>query len=1185
MTTTTSSPAPRKRRGVLKTLLWIFGLLAVLLVVAYFVGTSAGFLKGVILPKVSKTINADVTVSDASISPFSSVVLKDLKVQAKGHEPVVTAKEMRAHYSLMDIIKGHIKVDEVVLDSPVVQIIKGPDGRSNLDPILDSMKSEKKSAEPKKSSKPPELDINKVSLINATVRMLETPKEGGRNLTELTGVNVNIANVRNGQTGKMDLAANVNVDKIAGKEGTNGALNAKVDGNFTFALTSDLNPGTVKGATRVNVTSAQGGMADLANFGVNLDCDIDPTMIKQVALRFQKGETQLGELLVNGPFDMNKKEGKLNVVLQNIDKRLLNTVGGPKGIDFGSTSISSTNQIEVAKGASIVTAIGQLNASAVSITQEGKTTPTLDVQLAYNVTVNQNDKSALLQTFNLNGLQNQKQILKGELTNPMKVAWGEATAQTGDATLNLLVTGLNLGEWKAFAADLAPNGLVNATMKLVSEQSGKQLTFNLDSGIENFSAKVGTNSIQPVMITLNAKGQAIDMKKFDVSEYRFQLAQQNQWMLLASGSANYDKTTEEANAQFTLESQLARLFPFLGQPDLQASGGMLTLKSKVTQKKNAQTVTANFALSDLSGKLKDYSFDRFGVAADMDLEKQDTVLRIRKANGSLRQSGNPGGTFNASGSFDTAKKSGQLDLKLDDLNQNTLQTFLASALKDKKLVTVSVNATTSAKIDPNADSSIKAEFAISKLVVSDPEQPKPIGPLEAKLSLDSSLQKQVLDLRKAQLTLTPTDRAKNQMQISGKVDMTQTNAIQGALKLVAESLDLTPYYDIVSGDNGQPAAPGGKPAPAPGSNRAPTPSKPAGEPVAVNLPFKNFTVDVNVGHVYLREVDISDWQTGLRLDGSHVLIKPLQFAMNGRPVTGNVDLNLGVPGYQYDVALNMDRIALAPLANTFSPKFRGAAKGELLANVQIKGAGTTGVNLQKYLTGQMGFTVTNADIKLPEDYKYKKVLDLISVPLAAYGIPDLSKYALQWVNANVTMGEGKINLSPFQVQSEVYTLKTQGSIPIANELTNSPLPNLPVELALRRDLALKASLAPSDTPANVAFAPLPVFAHVGGTIGNADAKIDKVVLATTVARAAANKFNLPGKVGGDAGKLLQGVLGGGANTNAPAGTNTNKPTSGSILQQGLQGILGGGAKTNAPADTNKPAPAPGGGLLDIFRKK
>src|SRR5436305_2099840 len=76
-TSATDRPARRKRRGILRTLLWVCGVLVVLLVVAYFVGTSSAFLKGVILPKVSHSINADVTVADASIHPFSSVVLKD----------------------------------------------------------------------------------------------------------------------------------------------------------------------------------------------------------------------------------------------------------------------------------------------------------------------------------------------------------------------------------------------------------------------------------------------------------------------------------------------------------------------------------------------------------------------------------------------------------------------------------------------------------------------------------------------------------------------------------------------------------------------------------------------------------------------------------------------------------------------------------------------------------------------------------------------------------------------------------------------------------------------------------------------------------------------------------------------------------------------------------------------------
>src|ERR1035441_8603129 len=103
--TTVKTPAPRKRRGWLRAVAWVFGLLIVLLVVVYFVATSGAFFKGVILPRVSKTMGAEVTVSEASISPFKQVVLHNLKVQTTGAEPLVTVPEVRLRYSLMDIIE------------------------------------------------------------------------------------------------------------------------------------------------------------------------------------------------------------------------------------------------------------------------------------------------------------------------------------------------------------------------------------------------------------------------------------------------------------------------------------------------------------------------------------------------------------------------------------------------------------------------------------------------------------------------------------------------------------------------------------------------------------------------------------------------------------------------------------------------------------------------------------------------------------------------------------------------------------------------------------------------------------------------------------------------------------------------------------------------------------------------
>src|SRR5262249_39734399 len=161
-------------------------------VVVYFVGTSSAFLKGFILPKVSKSLNAEVTVSDATMSPFSQVVLKDLKVQTTGTEALVTAPEVRLRYSLMDIIGGPIHLYQVTMSSPTVVLVENPDGTSNLDPIL---KRQKQPAKPKPASnpsKPAQVYVKKVALTNATVRQVKLYKGGNRDTTEISHLNVNV---------------------------------------------------------------------------------------------------------------------------------------------------------------------------------------------------------------------------------------------------------------------------------------------------------------------------------------------------------------------------------------------------------------------------------------------------------------------------------------------------------------------------------------------------------------------------------------------------------------------------------------------------------------------------------------------------------------------------------------------------------------------------------------------------------------------------------------------------------------------------------------------------------------------------------------------------------------------------------------------------------------------------------
>ncbi len=459
----------------------------------------------------------------------------------------------------------------------------------------------------------------------------------------------------------------------------------------------------------------------------------------------------------------------------------------------------------------------------------------------------------------------------------MSVAWGNnATNAAGDSALNLTVTGLNLADWKAFAPDLAPAGIVNVNAKVLSQDSGQKLSFELRTEINDLAAKLGSNQIRQAGVLLVVRGQATDLNKVNLSEYRVQLTQQNQPALAVDGSGTYDLKAQEADVQTKFEAHLPKLVSIAAVPDVKLSGGVVRFTGRITQKNLTpaqtnnpsldQVVVGTLQLENLTGQLAEYRFDRFETKVDCDLQVKEQLATIRKLAGSLTQAGQAGGAFDVSGNFDVKKKVGQFALNVKDLNQNALRPVLASALGEKTLTSISINATTVARYDEKGESSIKGDISVDKFLVKDPEGKLPTTPLQVGVKLDGSLAKQILDLRQLEVALSPTERAKNRFQLIGKVDMGKSNVFSGKMKLSAESLDFTPYYDLFADKKTAAATTGQPPAGAP-KPATPAPPGAATEPAATRLPFEQFTFDVDIGRLYLRQVEIADWLGTVKLDG------------------------------------------------------------------------------------------------------------------------------------------------------------------------------------------------------------------------------------------------------------------------------------------------------------------------------
>jgi len=957
---TLSSSEPRRRSSWRRKLLFICGGLLVLLVVAYFVLTSSAFFKGVILPRVGRAVGGEVTVADASISPFSQVILRRLTVKTTGTEPLLKAEEVRLRYGLLPILGGTIKVDEITIASPIVQIVENADGTCNLDPLW-----KKKPSSPAKQtpapSKPPQVDLKNFTLKNATIRRVKHLKDGGLEVAELNNVNITLNQLKNGQSGKLTTAAAFKMTRP-----TNDVLEAKSASTVEFTLGADLMPQTLTVKAEHEVTRAEGSLRELAGVRAITTGDITPGEVKEFSERILRGDTVLGEMKVTGPLDLSKKEGHLKLQVTSIDRQVLNLAGAPFGLDFGATTLDSTTELSLTQGGSVIGVNTQFKAAKFSLTRKDQATPPLDLQLACNVTVNTANKSALVHAFTLEGMQNQRPLLNGELPQPMALTWGESASSTGDSAFNLAVTDLNLADWKVFLGDTISAGRLSLTFNLASQQGGKQLTLGVTSQIAGLAATLGSPPLTEAALALKFNGQVTDFRKFNVTDYRLDLTRQAQPALTVSGSAGYD------GAAFNLQAQI------------------------------------------------------------------EAVMARLTGNG-------------------------------------------------------------------------------------------PATPLTVAVKLDGTFTNEVLDFRRMQLAFTPTQRAsKNELSITGQLDLSTPGFTKGSMTAKSDTLDLTALYDAFAGEK-SPATPASSPS------TSSTPASNANaEPEPVTPPLQ-LTAEAYLGQVYLRDINVQNCQIVAKIDGGKINLDPCRFTLNGAPVNASADLNLGVKGYAYALSLHMDRVPLEPIANTFSPDNRGKYQGLILADAQIKGAGITGASLQKSLGGQAAFTLTNANLLLIGP-KTRQLMDPIAMLLR---IPEITSSPLEWLDARVELGGGNVNLSRFIAQSEAFSATTQGVIPIAEALTNSPL-NLPVKFALRRSLAEKSSLLPANTPPDVQYPALPEFVTLKGTLGSPKSDLNERALGGLLLKSGMGiAEKLGGNVGGKTGSLLQGA---GNLLTGQKTTSTNQPS-------------------------------------------
>jgi hypothetical protein len=1048
-----TSPAPtgspRKKK-----LLILAALLVCLPLFLYFFLTSSLFIKSFVLPKAGQALNATISVDDVSVSPFSAVSLRGLKVTTTG-EPLLTADSASVRFSLMDIIGGKLNVSELKVQSPTVNIVQNADGSSNLDPILKALQASEPAKEPETADagKKPQLALKNISLENARFTLSQALPEGGSQTVDLASINLNIDQVVSGIAGKLQLGTDIVFNQQLTKGSPVNRLEAKATAGFEFLITPELQPQTIKGKAELKVGKVAGTFADLAGFVATLDSELSLTDVKSLRLTFSQNAESLGAISMSGPMDLDKGEAKLSISIEPLGKRVLNLAGAAIGYDFGSTLLSGENTIAISQGFTLISVIGQFEGKQFTLIKDQQQIAPLDFSANYSLQHDRATTNTVIDKLSFTSTQKGKPLLDVSISQPIKLS--PSGDVSGNSFLTMKLSQLNLADWKPIVGEAASGGLVDASVDVSFQNGGKDIQTTYQTTIKQLALISGTNAPSPIDAALKGK---------------------------------------------------------------------LAVK-------NFQSVKGD-AVLNVTGKFGEIKLNNLQVAADLSVNVSTQQVISPNLTASLQHDGKPAGSFDFSGTYTPTNATGKFDYSLANLNENLLTAVMAPFLTDATLTSLTINSKGSITLNPTAESAVKADLQISRLLVTDKAGKLPKETLTAVALLDAGMDRQVLNLRNVELRLTPTDRAKNELSVTGKIDSSKADAITGNVKISSAGLDLTRYYDLFAGttsDSGTPSA--ASPASA---------SDPTKEPDAIKLPFKDFKAELDIKKLYLREIAAENWLTTLLLNGSQVKIDPAQLTLNGAPVSARVDLDLSVPGYRYDISAKADKVPLAPLANSFAPDYKNRAAGDLFANIGIKGAGTTDKSLQQNLTGNISLNFTNANIQLVEKGKFYPVISAIALVLR---IPELLQTPLNAVYTDITIGQGTIDLQKAAAHSPAFIASLAGPIKMADVLTNSPLSH-PVEIQLAKGLAKHFSLTDRDTSA--AFVAMPSFVTLKGTLGEPKADIKELVITGLLLKSAGA---LPLDLGDKGNNILKGVgniLTGQSKdkstTNAPSSTTTNKTT-------------------------------------------
>jgi len=196
------------------------------------------------------------------------------------------------------------------------------------------------------------------------------------------------------------------------------------------------------------------------------------------------------------------------------------------------------------------------------------------------------------------------------------------------------------------------------------------------------------------------------------------------------------------------------------------------------------------------------------------------------------------------------------------------------------------------------------------------------------------------------------------------------------------------------------------------------------EPAPLNLPFVA-SGQIRIYDLCYKKIIVPKFTTGYSFKDNILVLKPIygQFQKGGT-IKGKIKLDLSKRGFIYDLDLNLDKIDINNLTQSFLSPSVGEMRGKGSLVTKIKGKGITPISLEKYLNGWINVSFANGELRgNPILQKVAEFLD----------IKALTNPKFKEFKSNLEVENGKINIKG-KMKEKDYGFFLQGSSTVTGKL-------------------------------------------------------------------------------------------------------------------------------------------------------